>query len=79
VITGSSAGSIQARWDVVRRRRPRSALNATVPAPLTAVTDRLQELLPNVGRLNIAGASHNMFKSHPAEFNAGVTKFISQH
>ncbi len=49
------------------------------PAPLTAVTDRLQELLPNVSRLNIAGASHNMFHSHPAEFNAGVTEFISQH
>jgi pimeloyl-ACP methyl ester carboxylesterase len=49
------------------------------PAPLTAVTDRLEQLLPDVSRLNIAGASHNMFVSHPAEFNAGVIEFISQH
>jgi pimeloyl-ACP methyl ester carboxylesterase len=49
------------------------------PTPLAAVTDRLEELLPDVGRLNIAGASHNMFYSHPAEFNAGVIEFISQH
>lgn len=49
------------------------------PAPLTAVTDRLEELMPNVSRLNIAGASHNMFNSHPAEFNAGVMEFIGQH
>lgn len=46
-------------------------------APLTAVTDRLEELLPDVSRLNIAGASHNMFNSHPAEFNAGVTEFLA--
>jgi pimeloyl-ACP methyl ester carboxylesterase len=48
-------------------------------APLTAVTDRLEQLLPDVTRLNIAGASHNMFTTHPAEFNAGVMDFISQH
>lgn len=52
---------------------------AETPAPLTAVTDRLEELLPDVSRLNIAGASHNMFNSHPAEFNAGVMAFIGQH
>lgn len=49
---------------------------AETPAALTAVTDRLEELLPDVSRLNIAGASHNMFNSHPAEFNAGVMGFI---
>lgn len=49
------------------------------PAPLTAVTDRLEELMPKVSRLNIAGAGHNMFNSHPAEFNAGVIEFIDQH
>jgi non-heme chloroperoxidase len=48
-------------------------------APLTAVTDRLEEILPDVARLNIAGASHNMFNSHPTEFNAGVIEFIGQH
>ena len=46
-------------------------------APLIAVTDRLEELLPDVSRLNIAGASHNMFNSHPAEFNAGVIEFLA--
>jgi hypothetical protein len=35
-------------------------------------------LLPDVSRLNIAGASHNMFNSHPVEFNAGVMNFIGQ-
>ena len=49
------------------------------PAPLAAVTDRLEELLPDVARLNITGASHNMFNSHPAEFNAGVMDFLEQH
>ncbi len=52
---------------------------AESPAPLTAVTDRLEKLLPDVSRLNIAGASHNMFNSHPAEFNTGVIDFIGQH
>ena len=52
---------------------------ADTPAPLTAVTDTLERLLPDVSRLNIAGASHNMFITHPAEFNAGVMEFIGQH
>jgi len=51
---------------------------AETPVPLTAVTDRLEKLLPDVTRLNIAGASHNMFTSHPTEFNVGVMDFISQ-
>jgi pimeloyl-ACP methyl ester carboxylesterase len=49
------------------------------PAPLAAVTDRLEALLPGVTRLHIAGASHNMFYTHPSEFNAGVMEFIDQH
>jgi pimeloyl-ACP methyl ester carboxylesterase len=40
------------------------------------VTDRLEALLPDVRRLDIPGATHNMFDSHPAEFNAGVLEFI---
>ena len=52
---------------------------AESPASLTAVTDRLEELLPDVSRLDIAGASHNMFNSHPRAFNAGVMQFIGQH
>jgi pimeloyl-ACP methyl ester carboxylesterase len=49
------------------------------PVVLTAVTDRLEEILPDVSRLNIAGASHNMFHSHPAEFNARVMEFLARH
>jgi pimeloyl-ACP methyl ester carboxylesterase len=52
---------------------------AETSAPLSAVTDRLDKFLPDVSRLNIAGASHNMFNSHPTEFNVGVMDFISQH
>ncbi|MCF4121053.1 alpha/beta hydrolase [Antribacter sp. KLBMP9083] len=46
------------------------------PAHVTAVTDRLEKLIPDVQRLDIAGASHGMFTTHPAEFNAGVLRFI---
>lgn len=49
------------------------------PAPLKAVTKRLAELVPDVQRLTIAGASHNMFVSHPEQFNAGVLRFIGSH
>jgi non-heme chloroperoxidase len=49
------------------------------PPHVTAVTDRLEKLIPNVQRLNIAGASHGMFATHPAEFNAGVLRFIRAH
>ncbi len=49
------------------------------PAHLLAVTNRLEALLPDVRRLDIAGATHNMFDSHPAEFDAGVLEFISGH
>ena len=44
-----------------------------------AVTDRLAKLMPDADRLTIAGATHNMFNSHPAEFNAGVLRFIRSH
>ena len=47
------------------------------PSHITAVTDRLEALLPDVSRLDIAGASHNMFDSHPTEFNTGVLEFIA--
>jgi pimeloyl-ACP methyl ester carboxylesterase len=49
------------------------------PVHLTSVTDRLQQLLPNVERLNIADAGHAMFISHPVEFNLGVIDFIDRH
>ena len=52
---------------------------AQSPAHLKAVTDRLAKLMPDADRLTIAGATHNMFNSHPAEFNAGVLRFIRSH
>ena len=52
---------------------------AKSPAPLKAVIDRLAKLIPDAERLTIAGATHNMCNSHPAEFNAGVLRFIRSH
>jgi pimeloyl-ACP methyl ester carboxylesterase len=52
---------------------------AESPAHLKAVTDRLAKLVPNADRLTIAGATHNMFNSHPAQFNTGVRRFIRSH
>jgi pimeloyl-ACP methyl ester carboxylesterase len=52
---------------------------AESPAHIKAVTDRLAKLVPDAERLTIAGATHNMFYSHPAEFNAGVLRFIRSH
>ena len=49
------------------------------PPHLTAVVDRLQALIPDAERLDIAGASHAMFATHPAEFNGGVLRFLRQH
>jgi len=52
---------------------------AESPAHIKAVTDRLAKLMPDADRLIIAGATHNMFTSPPAEFNAGVLRFIRSH
>lgn len=52
---------------------------AESPAHIRAVTDRLAKLVPDADGLTIAGATHNMFNSHPAEFNAGVLRFIRSH
>jgi pimeloyl-ACP methyl ester carboxylesterase len=52
---------------------------AQSPTHIKAVTDRLAKLVPDADRLTIAGATHNMFNSHPAEFNAGVLRFIRSH
>jgi pimeloyl-ACP methyl ester carboxylesterase len=48
-------------------------------AVLRGVTQRLQQLLPDVERLEIPGASHNMMESHPREFNDGVLGFVDKH
>ena len=52
---------------------------AESPAHLNAVTDRLAKLVPDADRLTITGATHNMFSSHPAEFNAGILQFLRSH
>ncbi len=52
---------------------------AESPAHIKAVTDRLAKLVPDADRLTIRGASHNMFNSHPAEFNAAVLRFLRSH
>ena len=52
---------------------------AKSPAHITAVTDRLTKLIPDAERLTIPGATHNMFTSHPTEFNSGVLRFIQSH
>ena len=52
---------------------------ADSPAHLQAVTQRLATLIPDAERLTIPGASHNMFNSHPAEFNTGVLEFLQRH
>lgn len=46
------------------------------PHHLTAVVDRLETLIPDVERLDIAGASHAMFATHPAEFNTAVLRYV---
>jgi pimeloyl-ACP methyl ester carboxylesterase len=52
---------------------------AQSPAYLKAVTDRLAKLMPDTDQLTIPGATHNMFTSHPAQFNDGVLQFIRSH
>jgi pimeloyl-ACP methyl ester carboxylesterase len=43
------------------------------------VTKRLAKLIPRAELLTIPGATHNMFHSHPFEFNARVLRFIGAH
>jgi pimeloyl-ACP methyl ester carboxylesterase len=49
------------------------------PAHIAAVTHRLAKLVPHADRLTITDATHNMFSSHPEQFNAGVLRFIWSH
>jgi pimeloyl-ACP methyl ester carboxylesterase len=46
---------------------------------LHGVTDKLERTLPDVERLNIRNASHNMFESAPEAFNKGVLDFLGKH
>ena len=69
--TASDAGAIRLPTLLVS--------GAQSPAHIQAVTDRLAKLVPDADRLTIAGATHNMFNSHPAQFNTGVLRFIRSH
>jgi pimeloyl-ACP methyl ester carboxylesterase len=48
------------------------------PAFPIRLTDRLQELLPNPERVEIAGASHAMTVENPAAANAAILEFLSR-
>jgi pimeloyl-ACP methyl ester carboxylesterase len=49
------------------------------PAMLHRLTDRLQQLLPNAQRVDIAGASHLMHYQQPAALNSAMLAFIAAH
>jgi pimeloyl-ACP methyl ester carboxylesterase len=49
------------------------------PALMRRLTDRLQELLPDAARVDIAGASHLMHYEKPAPVNTAVLDFIARH
>jgi pimeloyl-ACP methyl ester carboxylesterase len=49
------------------------------PELLHRMTDRLQDLLPNAQRVDIAGASHLMHYEQPASVNAAVLDFVARH
>lgn len=45
------------------------------PAVFHRLLDRLEELLPNAGRVEISGASHLMHEEDPAAYRAAVRSF----
>lgn len=49
------------------------------PAVLLRLTDRLEELLPNVARVNIPNASHIMHLENAAAVNEAILAFLAQH
>jgi pimeloyl-ACP methyl ester carboxylesterase len=49
------------------------------PGVLRRLSDRLQELLPNVERTEIAAASHRMHKENPAAVNDAISAFLDHH
>jgi pimeloyl-ACP methyl ester carboxylesterase len=51
---------------------------ARSPAYLPRLTDRLQQLLPNAERVEIAAASHLMNEQNPAAANEAILDFLSR-
>jgi pimeloyl-ACP methyl ester carboxylesterase len=43
------------------------------------LTDRLQELLPNVERVEIPAASHLMGEDNPGAVNEAILGFLARH
>jgi pimeloyl-ACP methyl ester carboxylesterase len=49
------------------------------PPYLPRLTDRLQQLLPNPERVEIAGASHLMSEENPGAVNDAILGFLASH
>jgi pimeloyl-ACP methyl ester carboxylesterase len=49
------------------------------PAYLPRLTDRLQQLLPNAERVEIAAASHLMSEENPGAVNGAILDFLARH
>ena len=49
------------------------------PAYLPRLTDRLQQLLPNAERVEIAGASHLMSEENAGAVNEAILAFLARH
>jgi pimeloyl-ACP methyl ester carboxylesterase len=49
------------------------------PAYLPRLTDRLEQLLPNVERVEIAAASHLMSEENPGAVNRAILGFLARH
>ena len=49
------------------------------PSVFPRMIDRLEELLPHTGRIEIAGASHIVHEDNPRAFNAAVASFLAAH
>ena len=49
------------------------------PAYPLRLTDRLAELLPNVERVEIAGASHLMHEENAGAVNEAILGFLARH
>jgi pimeloyl-ACP methyl ester carboxylesterase len=49
------------------------------PAVLHRLTDRLQELLPNAERIEIAGVSHGLQEEDAGSVNEAILGFLARH
>jgi pimeloyl-ACP methyl ester carboxylesterase len=49
------------------------------PTAMLRLTDRLEELLPIVERIEIPDASHGMHEDNPAAVNAAIVGFLGRH